>query len=135
MTLRTLIERNCGNTRQQRPAQVRGISLPKGRKDRTLAHRGVTEFLRVAKLCAARDIPLAPHHVPHFNLQLAAGMPSGRWVETFDNAKQRVAWPDLFPGFPEVVDGRMVVPDRPGWGMEISDDIITRHAKLVRWRT
>ena len=95
---------------------------------------GVTEFLKVAALCEAHSVPLAPHHVPHFHVQLAAAMPNGFIVEVFANAKQHVAWPDLFPGYPEVRDGKMYVPDGPGWGMEINDDLIGRHGTRVCWR-
>ena len=95
---------------------------------------GVTEFLKVAALCQEHSVPLAPHHVPHFHVQLAAAMPNGFIVEVFDNAKQHVAWPDLFPGYPDVRDGRMCVPDRPGWGMTINDDLIGRHGTKVCWR-
>ncbi len=65
-----------------------------------LKNGGVTEFLRVASLSQAHGVALAPHHVPHFQVQLTAAMPNGYIVEVFDNAKQHVAWPDLFPGYP-----------------------------------
>jgi L-alanine-DL-glutamate epimerase-like enolase superfamily enzyme len=95
---------------------------------------GVTEFLKVAALCQAHGIPLAPHHVAHFHVQLAAAMPNGFIVETFDNAKQHLAWPDLFPGYPAVRDGMMQVPDGPGWGMEINDELVERRGVKVNWR-
>ncbi|MGH2371283.1 MAG: mandelate racemase/muconate lactonizing enzyme family protein, partial [Chloroflexota bacterium] len=62
---------------------------------------GVTEFVKVAAYAEAKGVLLAPHHVPHFHVQLAAAFPHAAWVEVFDNAKQHVAWPDLFPGYPE----------------------------------
>jgi L-alanine-DL-glutamate epimerase-like enolase superfamily enzyme len=95
---------------------------------------GATEFLRVAALCQAHGVPMAPHHVPHFHVQLAAAVPNGLIVETFDNAKQHVAWPDLFPGYPEVRNGHVTVPDGPGWGMDVNDDLIERLGVKVRWR-
>ncbi len=98
-----------------------------------LKNGGVTEFLKVAALSQAHGVLLAPHHVPHFQVQLTAAMPNGYIVEVFDNAHQHVAWPDLFPGYPEVRDGKMWVPDRPGWGMEISDDFVERHGVKVHW--
>ena len=95
---------------------------------------GLTEFLRVAALSQAHGILLAPHHAPHFHVQLAAAMPNGHIVEVFVNAKQHVAWPDLFPGFPDVRGGKMwFSPDAPGWGMEINDELIDRHGVKVRW--
>jgi L-alanine-DL-glutamate epimerase-like enolase superfamily enzyme len=94
---------------------------------------GVTEYLRVAAICQARGVLLAPHHVAHFHVQLAAAMPNGFTVEVFDNAKQHIAWPDLFPGYPEVREGKMILPDGPGWGMGINDDLINRHGVKVCW--
>lgn len=94
---------------------------------------GVTEFMKVASLCQAYGIPMAPHHVPHFHVQLVAAVPNGLILEAFDNAKQHVAWPDLFQGFPEVKDGHISVPDKPGWGMEINDELIERHGVKVNW--
>ena len=94
---------------------------------------GVTEFLKVASVCQAYGIPMAPHHVAHFHVQLAAAVPNGLILEAFDNTKQHVAWPDLFPGFPEVKDGHISVPDKPGWGMEINDELIESHGVKVNW--
>ena len=96
---------------------------------------GVTEFLRVAAFCQAHGIPMAPHHVAHFHVQLAAAVPNGLMVETFDNAKQHIAWPDLFPGYPVIRDGHMIPPDGPGWGMSINDGLINRHGTKVCWNT
>jgi len=94
---------------------------------------GVTEFLRVASLCRAHGIPLAPHHVPHFHVQLVAALPHAIMVEVFDNAKQHVAWPDLFPGYPEVRNGKMLVPEAPGWGLSINDEMIESRGVKVCW--
>lgn len=62
--------------------------------------------------------------------QVAAAVPNGLIVETFDNAKQHVAWPDLFFGFPEVEKGNVPVPDKPGWGMEINEQFIEKRCVL-----
>lgn len=95
---------------------------------------GVTEWTRVARLCAEHAVAMAPHHVPHFHVHLASAVEHGAWVECFDYEKQHPAWPDLFPGFPPVVDGTMTPPDAPGWGMTISDEFLAKHGTLVRWR-
>jgi len=66
-------------------------------------------------------------------LALVRRVPHGTIVEVFDNAKQHVAWPDLFPGYPEVHDGRMWIRDEPGWGMTVNDELIGRCGVKVRW--
>jgi L-alanine-DL-glutamate epimerase-like enolase superfamily enzyme len=96
---------------------------------------GVTEFVKIASYCEATGVLLAPHHVPHFHVQLAAAYPHASWVEVFDSAKQHVAWPDLFLGYPEVRDGQMECHERPGWGMDVNDGFLRERGTLVRWRT
>lgn len=96
---------------------------------------GVTEFVKVAAYCEAKGVLLAPHHVPHFHVQLAAAFPHTAWVESFDNAKQHVAWLELFPGYPEVRNGHMECHDAPGWGLEINDRLLKEKGHLVHWRT
>jgi L-alanine-DL-glutamate epimerase-like enolase superfamily enzyme len=95
---------------------------------------GVTEFVKVAAYCEATGVLLAPHHVPHFHVQIAAAFPHTAWVEAFDNAKQHVAWLHLFPGYPEVRDGHMECHDVPGWGFEIDDAFLRDRGTLVHWR-
>jgi L-alanine-DL-glutamate epimerase-like enolase superfamily enzyme len=96
---------------------------------------GLTEFQKVAAYAEARGVALAPHHVPHFHVQIAAAHAHTAWVEAFDNAKQHVAWLDLFPGYPEVSDGHMECHDRPGWGFEINEDLLRAKGTLVHWRS
>ena len=96
---------------------------------------GLTEFQKVAAYAEAKGVALAPHHVPHFHVQIAAAYPHTAWVEAFDNAKQHVAWLDLFPGYPEVRDGHMECHDRPGWGFELNEEFLRAKGTLVRWRS
>jgi L-alanine-DL-glutamate epimerase-like enolase superfamily enzyme len=96
---------------------------------------GLTEFQKVAAYAEARGVALAPHHVPHFHVQVAAAQPHTAWVEAFDNAKQHVAWLQLFPGYPEVRDGHMECHDRPGWGFDVDEAFLRANGTLVRWRS
>jgi L-alanine-DL-glutamate epimerase-like enolase superfamily enzyme len=125
---------------------------------------GVTEFLKVAAFCEAQDadaartggaglapwegapgcvsrdglpqaVLLAPHHVPHFHVQLAAAQPHAFMVEYFHPEKQHPAWLELFDGYPEVRSGHMEVPERPGWGMTINDRFLREKGSLLHWRS
>jgi L-alanine-DL-glutamate epimerase-like enolase superfamily enzyme len=78
---------------------------------------------------------MAPHHVPHFHVQLAAALPHAFMVEYFHPEKQHPAWLDLFEGYPEVRDGRMAVHDSPGWGMTINDRFLRENGTLLHWRS
>lgn len=95
---------------------------------------GLTEFNKVAAYAEAKGVLLAPHHVPHFHVQAAAAFPHAAWVEAFDNAKQHIAWLDLFPGYPHVRDGHMECHDKPGWGIDVNDRLLKERGVLVHWR-
>ena len=76
---------------------------------------GITPFLRLATLADHAGLQLAPHFAMEIHLHLAAAYPREPWVEHFE-------W--LNPLFNErlkTVDGRMVVPDRPGLGFTLSE--------------
>ncbi len=76
---------------------------------------GITQFLRLAALADERGLGLAPHFAMEIHLHLAAAYPSEPWVEHFD-------WLDpLFNERLETKGGRMMVPDRPGLGITLSD--------------
>ncbi|MDQ1056344.1 L-alanine-DL-glutamate epimerase-like enolase superfamily enzyme [Arthrobacter globiformis] len=76
---------------------------------------GITQFLRLAALADERGLGLAPHFAMEIHLHLAAAYPREPWVEHFD-------WLDpLFNERLETKDGRMIVPDRPGLGVSLSD--------------
>ncbi|ADX71251.1 galactarate dehydratase; L-talarate dehydratase [Pseudarthrobacter phenanthrenivorans Sphe3] len=77
---------------------------------------GITQFLRLAALADERGLGLAPHFAMEIHLHLAAAYPREPWVEHFD-------WLDpLFNERLETKDGRMIVPDRPGLGVTLSDE-------------
>jgi L-talarate/galactarate dehydratase len=76
---------------------------------------GITQFLRLSALADERGLGLAPHFAMEIHLHLAAAYPREPWVEHFD-------WLDpLFNERLETKDGRMIVPDRPGLGVSLSD--------------
>jgi L-talarate/galactarate dehydratase len=76
---------------------------------------GITQFLRLAALADERGLGLAPHFAMEIHLHLAAAYPREPWVEHFD-------WLDpLFNERLETKDGRMIVPDRPGLGVTLSE--------------
>lgn len=76
---------------------------------------GITQFLRLMTLADQRGLDLAPHFAMEIHLHLAACYPRETWVEHFD-------WLDpLFNERLETKDGRMLVPDRPGLGITLSE--------------
>lgn len=89
---------------------------------------GVTPFLRIAALADQRGIPLAPHFVMEIHIQLAAAQRREPWVEHFD-------WLEpLFNERLELRDGRMLVPERPGLGLTVSEEAVTWREAAVELR-
>lgn len=77
---------------------------------------GITPFLRVLDLAGSRGLSLAPHFAMQIHLHLAAAYPVEPWLEHFE-------WLDaLFNERYEIKDGRMLVPDRPGLGLSLSEE-------------
>ncbi|MGI5291070.1 L-talarate/galactarate dehydratase [Nonomuraea polychroma] len=76
---------------------------------------GVTPFLRLAALAEHEKLQLAPHFAMEIHLHLAAAYALEPWVEHFE-------WLEpLFNERLEIRDGRMLVPDRPGIGVTLSE--------------
>ena len=76
---------------------------------------GITPFLKIASQAEAAGLMLAPHFAMELHVHLAAAYPTETWVEHFD-------WLEpLFNERLEVKGGRMLVPDRPGLGLSLSE--------------
>jgi L-alanine-DL-glutamate epimerase-like enolase superfamily enzyme len=87
---------------------------------------GVTEWLRVAAYAASHGIVMAPHHDPQVHGHLIAAVPNGHVQEVFPNAARDPLWADLSEGRPEIVDGILHVPDRPGFGFGLHPEGLAR---------
>lgn len=78
---------------------------------------GVTQFLKLSHLAEAAGLQIAPHFSMEIHSHLAATYPIEPWVEHFD-------WLDpLFNERMEIKDGRMIVSERPGLGITLSDQM------------
>ncbi len=76
---------------------------------------GITPFLKILSLADQKGLRLAPHFAMEIHLHLAASYAREPWVEHFE-------W--LEPMFNErlqIKDGRMIVPNRPGLGISLSE--------------
>lgn len=76
---------------------------------------GITPFLRILALADHRKLQLAPHYCMEIHLHLTAAYSREPWVEHFDWSAE------MFNERLEVRDGRMIVPNRPGLGISLSD--------------
>ncbi len=76
---------------------------------------GVTQMLKIMALADHARLRMAPHVAMEIHLHLAAAYPHEPWVEHFE-------WLEpLFNDRLEIADGRMLVPNRPGLGISLSD--------------
>ncbi len=88
---------------------------------------GVTEFMQVAALCEAHNLPLSGHTAPALHTHVACAVPSFKNLEYFhDHVRiERM----FFDGFPRLVNGELR-PDlsRPGAGLELKRADATKYA-------
>lgn len=88
---------------------------------------GITEWLKVAHLAHAFNLPVAPHAVQLVHLHLACATPNLKVVEYLGVAEQadRI-W---YTEFPEPKEGRWSpYPDRPGLGLQLDPTAVRRYA-------
>ena len=96
---------------------------------------GMTRALRVARLAEDAGLPIIPHSANHsfttiYALHLMGAIPNaGPYVE-FSIEDQR-AFADLYRPHMQVVDGHVMIPDGPGWGVEINSAWIERAERTV----
>ncbi len=95
---------------------------------------GLTSTLRVAAQAAAAGLPCTPHSanlsmVTAFTMHLLRAIPNaGKYLEFSIEGPDYYPWQEgLFVESPYAVsDGHVTVTDRPGWGVEINPDWLTR---------
>lgn len=76
---------------------------------------GITPFLKIMALADHKGFNMAPHFAMEIHLHLSAAYPRETWVEHFE-------WLEpLFNERLEIRGGRMIVPNRPGLGVSLSE--------------
>ena len=95
-----------------------------------LVWNGAWQSMKVASAAAAHEINVAPHNfyghlATMMNAHFAAAVPNLRIMEV---DVDRIAWDsELFTHEPEILDGYLKVPDRPGWGTEPVEEALIAH--------
>ncbi len=91
---------------------------------------GVWQGLKIAACAQAYEVNVAPHNfyghlATMMNCHFAAAVPNLRIMEI---DVDRIPWDrDLFTREPPIKDGRLVVPNTPGWGTEPDEDALLAH--------
>ncbi|MCI0428029.1 MAG: mandelate racemase/muconate lactonizing enzyme family protein [Nitrospiraceae bacterium] len=92
---------------------------------------GLHRLRQVAALAEAYQAMLAPHNArcmlsTAVNVQFDAATRNVFIQETFDDF--HVPWArDLFEGLPKIVDGCFEVPDAPGLGVEVNEELVAKY--------
>jgi L-alanine-DL-glutamate epimerase-like enolase superfamily enzyme len=90
---------------------------------------GITPFLRLAALADEAGLQLAPHFAMEIHVHLAAAYPREPWVEHFE-------WLNpLFNERLETSNGRMLIPNRPGLGITLSEQALAWVTDTVEFGT
>ena len=88
---------------------------------------GITEWRRIAAMASAFNVQMAHHEEAQVALHLLASIPHGLYVEIFPNIKRDPLWYELPVEQPVIRDGYMYLPDRPGLGMALNEEVIARY--------
>lgn len=83
---------------------------------------GVSGWLRAAAITSAAGIPMSTHLYPEMSAQLMRVTDTAHWLEWQDWAN-----PILSEPF-QLKDGHLVVPDKPGHGIEWDENAVARFA-------
>src|SRR5436190_5924642 len=91
---------------------------------------GVWQSMKIAASAEAHEVNVAPHNFyghlcTMMNAHFAAAVPNLRIMETDID---RLAWDhELFTHVPDIQDGHLIIPDRPGWGTEPNEEGFRAH--------
>ena len=82
---------------------------------------GITPFRKIAGMAEAFNLPVVSHLIPEVQVHTISAIPNGLTVEYMPWSLR------LFDETPDIVDGDLVVPDRPGLGLSFSQDAIAQY--------
>ncbi len=82
---------------------------------------GVTQFLKVAGMAEAFNLPVVSHLIPEFQTHLIAGIANGLTVEYMPWTLR------FFEETPAIEDGQIVVPDKPGFGLRFDEAALKKY--------
>src|ERR1043166_1058839 len=78
---------------------------------------GMTDLRKIATLADTWGLTIAPHLFPELNVHLLASIPNGIWAENMGLLD------DLWVDPPQIADGFITAPERPGHGLKFKDAV------------
>lgn len=85
---------------------------------------GITEWMKVAAMAQAYDLPISNHGPHNVHVHLLAAIPNGLIIEEYFTSGTQPIDGGMFIDPPAMKDGAIRPPDRPGLGIELNDDAI-----------
>jgi L-alanine-DL-glutamate epimerase-like enolase superfamily enzyme len=82
---------------------------------------GITQWMKVAGMAEAFNLPVVSHLVPEIHVHLVAAIPNGLTVEYMPWSLR------LFEETPALVRGQLVVPRKPGLGLSFDQAVLKRY--------
>jgi L-alanine-DL-glutamate epimerase-like enolase superfamily enzyme len=82
---------------------------------------GITQWMKVAGMAEAFNMPVVSHLVPEIHVHLVSAIPNGLTVEYMPWTHR--LWEDT----PRIENGQLVVPDRPGLGLNFDRSAIQQY--------
>jgi L-alanine-DL-glutamate epimerase-like enolase superfamily enzyme len=92
---------------------------------------GITEWRKIAHMAACRDIAITPHWVPDIHVHLGAATPNVLALEYFDPGVGVLNFDRLLADPLRVENGEVIVPSRPGHGIELDLDAVKQYEVAV----
>src|SRR5690348_4568070 len=82
---------------------------------------GVTQWMKVAGMAEAFNLPVVSHVVPEMHLHLIAAVPNGLTVEY-------MPWMlKLYEETPAIEKGQLILPTKPGLGLKFDERVVTKY--------
>lgn len=82
---------------------------------------GITQWLKIAGMAEAFNLPVVNHLYPEVSVHLVAAIPNGLTVEYMPWSLR------LFRDVPMPAGGELKVPDKPGLGLEFDETVLRRY--------
>ena len=79
---------------------------------------GLTELRKLAAVADTWGMTIAPHLFPELNVHLLASIPNASWAEHMGLLD------DLWVIPPDIADGHITAPERPGHGLEFRPEVL-----------
>lgn len=88
---------------------------------------GVTEWLKIAHFCNLHNVLMAPHCEPQIHSHLMAAVSNPAILEVHPDPVRHPLWDHGYVDRAEIKGNRLHLTERPGFGVEISRDYLSKY--------